>query len=424
MSLFESHVAFLRELDARLESDADRVVVFRLDLDRFARIAQTFGDAVAALVWEELTARIRLFVATDEEFLASFHDGSVTGILSVDDPGPDAMERLGMAMIASETAPVMLPGQPPISVGCNVGLSSAARLAHPDPFRLIGTAEAAVQQANAFGSRRAVVYRVARMDDPNRPVHVYADMLPGIHEGRFRPCFQPIVTLPDRRVVALEGLLRWDHPVLGPVAPGDFLSEAEESGLIRDIDVRGWDAAAKEVAELGDHPDLLLHLNVAAADFEIPDLVDVVGQSVTRSGLDPRRLVFDVAESAMALDWNRARRQLVGLKSLGASLAVDNFGGDGDMLLDRLGTGLFTWLKIDRGLLFPSRPTSRSGALVDGLVAMAHGMGMRVVGEGIESEAQFHRAIEAGCDYGQGFLFSVVLRADELADALTHGDVA
>jgi EAL domain-containing protein (putative c-di-GMP-specific phosphodiesterase class I)/GGDEF domain-containing protein len=419
----ESRIAFLHALDARLESDADRVVVVRVDLDRFPRIARTFGEAVADQVWTELAARARTFVATDEELLESKHDGSMTGILSVEDVSPDSIERLGMAMIASETGPIILPGQPPISVGCNVGMSSAARLVHPDPFRLIGTAEAAVQQANAFGSRRAVVYRVARVDDPNRPVHVYADMLPGIHEGRFRPCFQPIVTLPDRRVVALEGLLRWDHPVLGAVAPGDFLPEAEESGLIRDIDVRGWDAAARVVADLDD-PDLLLHLNVAAADFEIPDLVDVVGQSVSRSGLDPRRLVFDVAETAMALDWSRARRQLVGLKSLGASLAVDNFGGEGDMLLDRLGTGLFTWLKIDRGLLFPSRPTSRSDALVDGLVAMAHGMGMRVVGEGIESEAQLLRAIEAGCDYGQGFLFSVVLREDELAGALRDSNAS
>ena len=396
--------AFLAALDAEIIRDPQSVVVVRVDLDRFPRIRETFGGSVSRAVRSTLIARLEEFVGPTGALL-TYGEDAFAGLLRVGDTSPEHLESLGMQLIRTVSAPVQLPGNPPIAVGSNVGIAAGGHFDLADALRLLTGAELAIQQANAIGSRRAIIYQVATSDDPTRLPTLFADMLTAIDEGHFEPWFQPVVSVADRRIIGAETLIRWVHPEHGIIAPAEFIPEAEKSGLIRDIDAAVWREACQRVASMPGAFELVLSVNISPADLDFPELISTVESCLSDSGLPAGRLVFEVTETALSQDWSRARRRLVALKELGTRIAVDDF-GSGHMFLDRLATGLFDIIKIDRSLVAPlDDPDGRSLALLTGVTSLARNLGLRVVAEGVETEEQFARIAEVGCDRAQGYLF-------------------
>ena len=396
--------AFLAALDAEIARDPQSVVVVRIDLDRFPRIRETFGVAISRSVRAALIARLEEFVGPTGRLL-TYGEDAFAGLLRVGDSSSDALESLGMRLIRTVSAPIDVPDQPPIAVGSNVGIAAGAHFDRTDALRLLTGAELAIQRANAIGSRRAIIYQVAPVDDPTRLPTLFADMLNAIDDRQFQPWFQPVVAVPERRIIGAETLIRWVHPDHGVIQPAEFIPEAEKSGLIRDIDAAVWREACIRSARMSPEQELVLSVNISPADLDFPELIAVVESCLAESGLAPGRLVFEVTETALSQDWPRARRRLEALKSLGTRIAVDDF-GSGHMYLDRLATGLFDILKIDRSLVAPTEdPDGRARALLTGVTSLARSLGMRVVAEGVETEEQLSRIIEAGCDRAQGYLF-------------------
>ena len=420
MSHAAQRTAFLNTLDVELDRDPDSVVVFRIDLDRFPRIRQTFGGTTSRLVRGEVVSRIEEFVHPQGALL-TYGEDSFAGLVRVGNANHDELEDLGMAIIRSVSAPVEVPGNPPIAVGSNVGIAAGALFSQPNALRLLTGAELAIQRANALGSRRTIIYRAAPEDDPTRLPHLFEDMLGAIADEQFVPWFQPVVALTDRSIVGAESLIRWVHPDHGTIGPAEFIPEAEKSGLIRDIDAMVWQHAAQVFSTLPVQQDLALSVNISPADLDFPELISVVKDCIVRSRLAPERMIFEVTETALSQDWSRARRRLEALKDLGTQIAVDDF-GTGHMFLDRLSTGLFDILKVDRSLIAPEEePTERADALLAGVVSLARNLGMTVVAEGIETEQQLQRAQVAGCDRGQGYLFSRPLPEAEYLALIRRG---
>ena len=401
---------FLADLDAILASPGEACVL-RIDLDRFARIRNTHGAATAAVVLTALEARMT--VLADANPVVRLSEGSYALIFHSDGPPFGALRTIALDVMHHLSEPVEVPDGPAIAVGCNVGLACSHQFDVVEPIRIVAAAEEAVQSADRLGSRRAVVYEPSEHRTSVGHLPLYPDMLPGILKEEFDVYFQPLVTLPARQMAGVEALVRWQHPHHGLLLPADFMREAEESGLVRQIDALVRRRALAIAAQIFSGTDLRLSINVSAADLDVPDLGDDVLLEVMASGLQPEQVTIEVTETALAAHWETAQASLIVMKNAGMRIAMDDF-GTGHMYLDRLSTGLFDLLKIDRSLivvppaeaLSDSLRETRRTATLTALVDLAHAFDMAVVAEGVETEAECARAVNAGCDYGQGYLFA------------------
>lgn len=410
--------AFLAYLEAELKRDANAIAVARIDLDRFSRIRQTWGSAIARTVRAVLNARIEEIVG-DPAAVLRYGEDAFIAVVHVHDHSLLGLKAIGMEIVDEISAPIPMPDGAVIAVGTNVGLAAAVMFDSVDPLRLITGAELAIQRANNMGSRRAVVYEVAPVSDPTRLPQLYADMLDAIREDQFQPVYQPIVELPSRRVHGAETLVRWMHPTHGTIMPSEFIGEAESSGLIRDLDTSVRHIAMSMWVDRLHAEDLTLSLNLSAADLDAPNLMHDIRETLDRSGLAPERVLFEITETALTQDWPQARERLAALKEIGVRLGVDDF-GSGHMFLDRLATGLFDLLKIDRSIVAPQPGQEESThALLGAVASMAQSLNMDVTAEGVETEAQLARVIEAGCNFGQGYLFARPLSPDAFANLIT-----
>lgn len=399
----ENRQQFLASVNAHLRRDPRAVVVVRIDLDRFSRIRQVFGVEVAAAVHDAIVARIAELVDTPDSMLALAEDGFAAVVRTSDLQG-DALAVLGKRFVDAVSAPISLAGHPEIAVGSSAGVAAAAQFGRADAAQVLAGAEHAVQQAAELGSRRIIVYHVAPSDDPTRLPELYADMLGALSRGEFVAYLQGVVELPSRRVIGAETLVRWAHPIHGVLSPGDFLGEAERSGLIRDIDAAVWRQSWSTCAAAPVDRAFTVAVNLSPADLDFPGLLDNVESAIRDAGIDPRRLVFEVTETALSVDWARSKQRLASLRSIGCRIAVDDF-GSGHMFLERLATGLFDVLKIDRSLVATAASDARSVNLLAGVVSLAQSLGLRTLAEGVETEAQAQLVTEVGCDKAQGFYF-------------------
>ncbi|WP_143448243.1 bifunctional diguanylate cyclase/phosphodiesterase [Kineosporia sp. A_224] len=225
----------------------------------------------------------------------------------------------------------------------------------------------------------------------------------GLARGEFYLAYQPIVRLDTGEVVGCEALLRWAHPVRGPVPPGDFIPVAEATGTICDLDWFALTTAVQTLATTTEPPAGLLRLgvNVTGADLRRPGYADTVLALLETAGLAPERLVLEVTESILGDDQPVAVAALSRLREGGVRIAIDDF-GTGYSSLGRIGSLPIDIIKIDR--LFVATQESSRGALLAAVVALAQALGADVVAEGIETRDQAQLVLDTGCVVGQGYL--------------------
>jgi EAL domain-containing protein (putative c-di-GMP-specific phosphodiesterase class I)/GGDEF domain-containing protein len=408
--------AFLTAVDRALACDPTSVVVLRVDFDRFERIRHKHGTAVARQVRATLHGRLVELVGGADNNVLRYGEDALVAVL--DSPGTEVveLETLGMSIVDSLSDPMDALDGTTIAVGANVGLVASVSFVEVDALRLVAGAELAVQRANHLGSRRSFVYEPAPRDDPTLRPFLYADMLGAIDDHQFHAVYQPVLDAHDRRIVGVEALVRWHHPEHGVILPGEFMAEAELSGLVRAIDRQVRAEACRAMGGL----DVPLHfsVNLSAADLDVPGLADSVAGDLAEAGVDPSLLILEMTETALAQDWPRAQRRLGALRELGARVAIDDFGA-GHLYLDRVASGLFDILKVDRSVLAASRePDRRTRAMLGAVTTLAGELGMETVAEGVETEGQLADAAAAGCDYVQGFLFSRPVPFEDLVALL------
>lgn len=413
----EARVAFLNALDAA-SSASTGIALVRVDLDRFERIGQTFGPAVADTIYAMLIARLESLVDSDDRLVRLREDAFIL-VVESDDLSAEGLERAGNDIVELVSAPIDIAGDH-IAVGSNVGISSTADFPTGDVLGPIAGAEVAIQHANALGSRRVIVFEPPTRPDVDAPAQVFTDMLTSIEAGQFQPYLQPIMALPRTGVVAAEAFARWLHPTRGVLEPGTFIPEAEASGLIRSIDACIRQFACSAGADLPARTIRTINVNTSTADLDSPALTEGIQATLTAAGLAPDRLVLEFHERSLTVDWSRSRRRIAELRDLGVRIAIDNF-GSGHMYLDRLASGLFDIVKIDRSLVTTDAgPWQPPAVLLAGIAQLARGLGLDVVAEGVETEQQLARAIDAGCTHAQGFWLGAPLPADDFRRLWGH----
>jgi EAL domain-containing protein (putative c-di-GMP-specific phosphodiesterase class I) len=226
-----------------------------------------------------------------------------------------------------------------------------------------------------------------------------------LERGEFCIHYQPQFDLQSGRMAGQEALLRWNNPKLGAVPPDRFIPVAEESGLIVPIGTWVLEEACRQTAAWRDAGYGLngVSVNVSAIQFGRPDFVDTVGEALHATGLDPKLLELELTESLVIRDVRESAHQMEKLRKLGVQISVDDFGKGYSSLsyLQRLPIDV---LKLDRSFVEELKSSANNSSLVQGIVSLAHGLGIRVTAEGVETEQQLELVHSSGCDKVQGFL--------------------
>jgi EAL domain-containing protein (putative c-di-GMP-specific phosphodiesterase class I) len=240
-----------------------------------------------------------------------------------------------------------------------------------------------------------------------------------VTEGAFALQFQPIVVLDTSATVGFEALVRWEHPTRGLVAPSEFIALAEETGLIEpigDLVLRTAVAAAVRWS-VATPSEAYVSVNVSARQFRTPGFAERVDRVLTAAGLPPSLLMLEITESVLMREVDHVWGELATLRNTGVRLAIDDF-GTGFSSLSYLEQTPIDVIKIDKSFVNTLVTSDRQRTVVEGIVLMAEKLGLHVVAEGIETEAERDLLAEMRCPYGQGYLYAVPLTDAEATSYL------
>jgi diguanylate cyclase (GGDEF)-like protein len=274
---------------------------------------------------------------------------------------------------------------------------------------LINKAETALYHAKRSGRGQVVVYTREMEEAAKRVTRIEQALRRAVSGGEVEPHFQPIVDLNTRRTIGFETLARWTDRDLGPVSPVVFIPIAEERGIIGPLSqlvLRKATEAARNWPK-----DLFLSFNLSPSQLVDQNTGLHILSILDRTGFDPRRLEVEITETGLMSDPASAEKIVNDLRRVGIRVALDDF-GTGQSSLGRLREFHFDKLKIDRAFVSSILEDRPSEHIIRAILAMCEGLGMDVVAEGIEEEAQADRLVEFGCGGGQGFLFGRPVDAD------------
>jgi diguanylate cyclase (GGDEF)-like protein len=398
----------LRHAFTRRSLPGASIALILLDLKDFKRVNDSFGhpagDAVLVEVAERLRSRTRAGdtlarLGGDEFALLLESVGSIAEARQV-------CERLLDAL-----------GEPFLVRDRFVELTASVGIALEDPAggsldELLDHADAALRVSHTGAG--VTVYEESFLPGLTVASDLRAELTRALEQGQLLLHYQPIVSLAERRVVAFEALLRWQHPTRGLLAADSFIGEADQAGLLHGMDLWTLDRACEFASRLGDRAgDLRVHVNVLPTGLHNPEMLDRVAAALQRSGLAPSRLILEITEKHLLADIEGASARLAALRALGVGLALDDF-GSGYSSLAYLRSFPVSIVKIDR-LFIQGLPSDRqAAALVEAIVRFALGLGLEVVAEGIETEEQLASLLDLGCPGGQGFLLCTPLPPAEL----------
>ena len=377
------------------------------DLDRFKEVNDAYGHEVGNQLLRAVAAGFEC-LAADRHLVARF-GGDEFAMIAVGTDHESAAQRLADNMIAFLGEPIVLGGRV-VPVSVSIGIVHLTETT-ADAEEVLRRADVAMYAAKKNGRNRVHIYDAA-LDlkrDENRAI---ADQLRAVLEHRqLRVVYQPIFDARTRRIAAVEALARWPAGSGRQLSPDVFIPIAEEFGLIEDL---GSMVLAEACQEAANWPDITVAVNVSPIQFMNPAFPGLVEQTLISTGLTPNRLELEVTEGLVIDNAERTTDIIERLHAIGVSVALDDF-GTGYSSIGHLRRFKFDKLKLDRSLVQDILLRPASLRLVQGTVAMAEALGMRVTAEGIEDEDQVGILRLAGCSQLQGYLFSKPLEASEIA---------
>ncbi len=391
---------------AEVRHRTGKFAVFYLDLDHFKAVNDSLGHPVGDKLLQEVTARIKATVRAGDT-VARIGGDEFAIIQRVERIPHDSM-RLAERLIASVSQPYSIDSNS-IVVGTSIGIS-VTPTDSVDSDELIRNADMALYHSKV--NRGSYNFFTSSMDEQVRSRRVMEnDLRTAIAEGQFELYFQPVVSVADRQVKSFEALVRWQHPERGVVAPGEFISLAEENGLIVPIGEWVLRQACREVANWPEH--IKVGFNVSAVQFKSPGLLESISAAIEAAAINGSRLIVEVTESVMLKDAEQAISALHSIRDMGIVVAMDDF-GTGYSSLSYLRRFPFDKIKIDKSFVSELGERDESAAIVRAATSLAKALGMETVAEGVETEDQLARVGVEGCSEAQGYLFSRPMPAREV----------
>ncbi|WP_157752113.1 putative bifunctional diguanylate cyclase/phosphodiesterase [Actinoplanes derwentensis] len=389
---------FVERLETELAGGGSRLAVAYLDLDRFKEVNDSFGHDVGDSLLRLVGARLRESLGTD--VLLARLGGDEFGLVM---PGAGREEAAGIvaAVLRTLREPFVLP-EVDLHVDASIGVA-----VHPDDgsdrSTLLRRADVAMYAAkNGHGG--GPVFATGLDDHAKARLTMLEELRTGLDRGELVLHYQPKVTVDDaRRVIGMEALVRWQHPVHGLVYPDAFLYTAESADLMGRITTTVLEMACRQSRRWQDQGlPVPVAVNLSVSDLRDPDFPDQVSALLLRFGVPTTAIELEVTESVLMTDADTALVQLGRLRDMGLRIAVDDY-GTGYSSLSYLQVLPVDDLKLDRSFVVRCGTDPRSAAIVQSTVGLAHSLGMRIIAEGVEDMEIFERLRVFGCDLAQGY---------------------
>ncbi len=412
--------SLIRELKSRLDKGRDTAVLV-VDLDRFKVMNDFLGHASGDKLLVTIADGIRESLHPND-FAARL--GGDEFVFLIDDVRGEQEVLFSADKILEVIAvPVEIGGQQ-ISHTASVGIAMTSSVPLTG-LELLGWADVAMYAAKARGRNQAVVFDEKLRDVVNERFRMELTLHKGIENGELRLHFQPEIDLYTGRILAVEALVRWQHPTRGLLAATDFIRVAEETGLI--VEIGRW-VFAEVCRQLSlwqrDYPDLplVVRVNMSPAEFMTGDLVEYVQSCMQQNGIRGDRLCIEITEHAVLHEPERTARILEGFQRLGVEIAIDDF-GTGFASMTELKHLPVNLLKLDMSFVRGITTDPYDCAIVESIIRLGNALNLKVVAEGIESSLIIDKLLELGCFRGQGYLIAMPMSADDLAPILKVGSV-
>lgn len=414
-----NRVEFMNHLRSAIERAAThpvaRFAVLFLDLDRFKVINDSLGHLVGDQLLRAIAERLKTHVRPGD--VVARLGGDEFTILLNRTGGVSAVEQVADRLQHSLSKPFEIDGYE-VFTSASIGIIvSDEVMRQPEDF--LRDADAAMYRAKESGKARYEIFSSEMRVRNINQLKLETDLRHAVESKQFEVHYQPIVDLKTGATTEFEALIRWRHPELGIVQPNDFISIAEETGLIVPIgywiieeacrQLYAWQAKTSE--------QLSMSVNLSARQLLHPSLAARIGKILLELDLMPGQLTLEVTESTVMEHRDRSLCVFEELTELGVSFSSDDF-GTGYSSLSYLQTFPFDRLKIDRSFIERINEDERSAAIVKTILMFGETLGIEVVAEGIETEAQLARLKDFGCKFGQGYLFSRPVAVEEAADLI------
>jgi diguanylate cyclase (GGDEF)-like protein len=393
------------------------VIAMVIDIDRFRSVNEKYGQAIADQLLKAVAGRLETMAQGIGEAAKLSGDRFLLAIYSAPNEHAyqerinDVNDRLG-EIFKLDGREVFVS----FSLGVAIGPADAQ-----DAEVLTQCADFAMYSSKESGSGNCNFYSKAQNERIQHRLKIEKDLGKALECSEFTLFYQPQIDLQTGSIVGLESLLRWQHPELGMLSPNEFISVAEDSGLI--IPLGGWAlrtacAQLKTWQDCG-HSELRMAVNLSARQFAQKDLGKQIHSILDEIGLEAKYLDLELTESLVMTDIEQAIDILNELNKLGVQISIDDF-GTGYSSLAYLKRFPLDVLKIDRSFIREIPDNGNDAAIADAIISMSHSLGMRVVAEGVETEAQCEFLSRNLCDEIQGFFFSKPLPAEEIGLLLSE----
>jgi diguanylate cyclase (GGDEF)-like protein len=405
--------AFTTELAERLaaaQRNRGTVALFVIDLDRFKHLNDTLGHHAGDLLLAEVGARLREEALPGE--LVARLGGDEFALIS---DGVDAARR-AQQLVNRLSQPQTIYSRvvsPGASVGVALYPADAANASELQRF-----ADMALYRVKAIGGRRWSAFDAELRADNERRRNLEAELRRAIPAGEIEPWFQPVVDARDGRIVGVEVLARWRHPDQGLLAPAAFVPIAEELGLIGRIDEAVFEAACAHAAPwVAEGLIEAVSCNVSPRDLLDPGFSRKLIGRLAQTDLPATALTVEITETFLLKDLALSRRHIERLAAKGVRIALDDFGTGYSNLRALMNLPIQT-VKLDRSLIADVARDGRVAKLVTSMLHAARALGVRIVAEGVEDEAQALWLRAAGCDRMQGYWFARPMPAEDMENRL------
>ena len=418
-----SRAYFYKHLEDLIKAASRRdehFAVLYLDLDGFKDINDSLGhdmgDELLKIVAERLQGALR-----DTDFIARLSGDEFCILVDSVTDEYDAAE-VASRCLEETNKPVML-GKREVRPRCSIGIAHFPEDG-TDLQSLLKAADSAMYAAKEDGKHRYAFYCQEMTTEVERRLQMEQELRMAIDRGQFVLHYQPQVDILSGRIVGVEALIRWQHPEMGMISPVEFIEVAERIGMIHALG--GWvlDKACSQLQQwhASGVEGLRMAVNISPLHFHDPELLETVSSVLERTGVAPDCLELEITESVVQTnggDFGMFRR----LRDLGVAIAIDDF-GTGYSSLASLKSLPVDCLKIDRLFITDLLRDERASLLLGTIVNVAHALGHRVVGEGVEDRAQLDVLKQVGCDLVQGYYLSRPVEAEKipgLVDSFRHG---
>ena len=398
-----------------------KLAVFFLDLDRFKDINDSLGHSTGDGLLKAVAERIRRCIR-EGDTVARFGGDEFTLLIPRIDNVEDAA-KIAQKILETLKIPFSISDHE-LFVTTSIGIS-----VYPgdgsDPETLVRNADTAMYRAKDQGRDNYQLYAPAMNARALERLALENMLRKALSHRELVLYYQPVADMRTKSIVGVEALIRWQHPERGLVSPAHFISVAETSGLI--IPIGDWvlRTACRQTKlwQKRIDPDLTIAVNLSARQFQQPNLVEEVAEVLEETGLDAECLELEITESNAMQNAENTIYTLRELKALGVRIAMDDF-GTGYSSLSYLKRFPIDTLKLDQSFVREITTVASDAAIATAVIAMAHSLDLKVIGEGVETEEQFAFLHKQKCDYIQGYLFSPPQSAESLESYLLERKAA